>query len=259
MGIVGDAGLELAGTLSERLDVRIPGLDALKAGDKVVDAGQDRTDVAVPQEPLDASLRPVDSFRFLPVVVMGGKALGALPQHRDAHGDVEPVEHVLGAGRHEFRHAADAVLAVSQERDLLVHLQALFLQCIVQSAPGFSVKALHKAEAWVFPVLRDGLSNHDLEVCQPSLTILLTGTNITSVDSDNDRAFGRRQRSMVSWRAFDETEPLLPQFPFHAVRHMVEVVAHGPSALSVAPTGSTSLSRPTVASKETREAHFVSR
>ena len=32
---------------------------------------------------------------------------------------------------------------------------------------------------------------------------------------------------MVSWRAFDEAEPLLPQFPFHAVRHLVEVVAHG--------------------------------
>ena len=61
MGIVGDAGLELAGTLSERLDVRIPGLDAFNVGDKVVDAGKDRTDVAVPQEPLDVSQRPLDS------------------------------------------------------------------------------------------------------------------------------------------------------------------------------------------------------
>ncbi len=76
---------------------------------------------------------------------------------------------MLGAGRHEFRHAADAVLAVGQERDLLVHLQALFPQHVVQTAPGFSVKALHKAEVTVSLVRRDGLSDHDLEVRQPSL------------------------------------------------------------------------------------------
>ena len=113
VGIVGDVCLELAVTFSERLDVRIPGLDAFRVGDKVVDAGNGRTDVAVPQEPLDAPQRPVDSFCFLPVVAVDGKALDVLPQHRDAHGDVAPVEHVLGAGRQEFRHAADAVLAVS--------------------------------------------------------------------------------------------------------------------------------------------------
>ena len=98
VGIVGDVCLELAVTFSERLDVRIPGLDAFRVGDKVVDAGNGRTDVAVPQEPLDAPQRPVDSFCFLPVVAVDGKALDVLPQHRDAHGDVAPVEHVLGAG-----------------------------------------------------------------------------------------------------------------------------------------------------------------
>ena len=44
---------DLAGTFSERLDVRIPGLDAFKVGD----AGKDRKDVAVPQAFHDACRR----------------------------------------------------------------------------------------------------------------------------------------------------------------------------------------------------------
>ena len=49
MGIVGDVGLELVDAFSERHDVRVPGLDASKVHDKVVDAGKGHTDGAVPQ------------------------------------------------------------------------------------------------------------------------------------------------------------------------------------------------------------------
>ncbi len=48
MGIVGGVGLELADAFAERLDIRVPGLDAFKARDKVVDAGKGRTGTAEP-------------------------------------------------------------------------------------------------------------------------------------------------------------------------------------------------------------------
>ena len=121
IGIVGYVGLELANAFADRLDVRVPGLDAYKVHDKLVDAGKDRTVVAVPKAFLDAPQCPVNLIGFLPVAMVIDKVPGKLPQHRDAHGDVEPVEHALGAGRHGFRHAADAVFAVGQRRDLLAN------------------------------------------------------------------------------------------------------------------------------------------
>ena len=80
MDIADNVGLELADALAERLDVLVPGLDALKVHGKVVDAGKVRSDVAVPQEPLDAPQRPIDLFRFLLIETAADETLGNPPR-----------------------------------------------------------------------------------------------------------------------------------------------------------------------------------
>ena len=71
-----------------------------------------------------------------------GETLCILFEDGEPHGNMEPVENVLGARRHIRCHAPDTVLAIGQERDLLVHLQSLLLQHFMQAAPRFPVEAL---------------------------------------------------------------------------------------------------------------------
>ena len=62
----------------------------------------------------------------VPVVVY------VLSQHGEPHGEMEPVENVLGAGRHVRRQVPDRVAAIGQGRDVLVHLQSLFAQHLAE-------------------------------------------------------------------------------------------------------------------------------
>jgi hypothetical protein len=51
--------------------------------------------VAVPEQPLDTFQFGQQTFAGR--IVMLGDSAGVLTQHRDAHGDVEPIEHVFSA------------------------------------------------------------------------------------------------------------------------------------------------------------------
>lgn len=81
-------------------------------------------EIVVPQPPFD----PVDvgQQRIADRLVALRHALGILAQHGQAHGDVEPVEHMLGRRGDQL----------GQERDVLVRLQALLLHQLEQPALG---------------------------------------------------------------------------------------------------------------------------
>jgi hypothetical protein len=59
---------------------------------------------------------------------LGVEAFGHLPEDGEAHGDVEPVDQVLGLRAEVEGQFADVVAAVSEERDLLVRLHPLRLE-----------------------------------------------------------------------------------------------------------------------------------
>ena len=67
---------------------------------ETVQAGPRLAVIAVPQVSLDASQFPFGYSRLL--LVMVGQPLSVLPQHGEAHIDMEPVEHVLGVSADEL-------------------------------------------------------------------------------------------------------------------------------------------------------------
>ena len=68
---------------------------AVEVVGETVNAGQRLAVIAV-QVPLDAFQFALDRVRFL--VVMVSQSLGVLPEHGEPHGQMEPVEDVLGTG-----------------------------------------------------------------------------------------------------------------------------------------------------------------
>ena len=96
----------------------------------------------------------------------------------------------------------------------------------MQAAPGFPVEALDEAEVAVAAILGDGFADHDLEVRLPPLALGTAGADIAAINPDDNRPLGQRQFSTVPRGALDEEGALLSQFPFHAGRDMVQVVAH---------------------------------
>src|SRR5450759_4778216 len=86
-----------------------------------------------PQEPLHALQLAADvggqvgwwRGRQVGVGWWGAQALGHVGHHGDPHGDVEPVEQVLGLRVQHPRQVADVLAAVGEERDLLIRRHAV--------------------------------------------------------------------------------------------------------------------------------------
>jgi hypothetical protein len=73
--------------------------------------------------------------------------LAKLAQDRDAHGEVEPVEEVLGARVQVQREIVYGAAAVGEEGDLLVGGHTLGPQQLIQLAFGLAVVGLGEPEA----------------------------------------------------------------------------------------------------------------
>jgi hypothetical protein len=59
---------------------------------------------------------------------MVGEITRVLAKHGQTHGDMEPVENVLGRRRDKFRQRTDLRATIGQEGDILVRLQTLALE-----------------------------------------------------------------------------------------------------------------------------------
>src|SRR5664280_289445 len=113
----------------------------------------------------------------------GAEALRHVGHDGEAHGDVEPVEQVLGVGVEVQRQVADVVAAVGEEGDGLVGLHALGDEQVEQAPFGFGVVGLDEREALGRPVRRGGPAGDHLAPPVPA-GLLLAGVDVATVEAD---------------------------------------------------------------------------
>ena len=156
-------------------------------------------------------------------LVVLSDAAGILAQHRQAHGDVEPVQHVLGFRGDQFRQSAHLLAAVGQEGDVLVRLQALALQHLEQPTLRFPIVAVHQAEVARRPIFGHRAADDELEIALSVVPV----ADIAAVEGRHDAAFRDRQLLPLGRTAVDEAGPLLAQLGLGALGDTQDVLAHG--------------------------------
>jgi len=112
--------------------------------------------VAVPKQPLDAleRLQQAQTGGF----VMMDNTARVLFQHRHAHGDMEPVQHVFGRRGDLLGQRSDLLAAVGQEGDILIGLQTLAREHIEQPALWLAIVAVHQQGDVTQPPVADSVS-----------------------------------------------------------------------------------------------------
>jgi hypothetical protein len=137
---------------------------------------------------------------------------------------VEPVEISLGTGRYPIQEAADAVTAVGQEGEALVHPQILGTQHLEQPAFWLVIMSLNQAEVAVVPNLRHRLADDDLEL----LPFVVPVAQVGAVDADDDWPLRRGQLLAVGRVAFNFSEAglSLAEFSLLSKCDLVQVVAN---------------------------------
>ncbi|MDB5059445.1 MAG: hypothetical protein JWO59_2917 [Chloroflexi bacterium] len=95
---------------------------------------------------LDAFQSAFESTRIIRSGVLGQPSYKLL-QDGEAHGEMEPVQDMLGGWMEIHRHLAHGLPAVRGERDLLVGLHALGSQQFEEPALGLGIEALYEGEA----------------------------------------------------------------------------------------------------------------
>lgn len=104
---------------------------------------------------------------------------------RQAHGDVEPVQNVLGVGTHAHLQVANGVAAVGEKRDALIHLQSLRSEHVVKTALRFGIEAADEPEALRLAGGGKALPDNDFE---PSvLACPVSRVYVAAVDADDER------------------------------------------------------------------------
>ena len=136
--------------------------------------------IAVPQPPLDPLQPILQGGCFKGIVVR--QALGVLTKHGQPHGNVEPIQVMLAAGRQVARERANAVTAVGQHRDRLILRQPLAPQHLAEPALRCGILAADEAEVAVVAILGHRFADDDLEV--PLLVMPVP--EVATIDPDND-------------------------------------------------------------------------
>ena len=153
------------------------------------------------------------------------QALGHVGHDGDPHGQVEPVQQVLGLGVEVAGNVADVLAAVGEEGDLLVGLHALGSKHLEQAPFGFGVVGLHIPEAGGPSVGRDGLAGDDLEPAVGA-GLLLAGVDVAAVQADYDRQVRAGEFLAVTLAGVDEAGPLLAELALQPVRDRVDCAAY---------------------------------
>jgi hypothetical protein len=142
-------------------------------------------------------------------------------KHRHTHGDMEPVEDVLGLRGEQLRQCSDFLATIGQEGDILIGLQALTLEHIKQSALRLAIVAMHQTDVSGVAVFGHRLANDDLEV---GLSVLPV-PDVAAIQADHDAPLRKRQPCPVGRATFDEAGPLLREFGFGTLGHTQHVLA----------------------------------
>ena len=177
-GVALDVDLKFFGRFTQCLDTRVVGLNAFQVHDQLLDHTMAVMDVTVPQVALDLAQETVCGSSFIRIVM--AQSLDVLAHDGDAHGDVEPVEEMLGCRCHVLCHVPHRIAAISQEGDSLVFLPSLLFQDLVQTPLWPAVVGVNKAEVAVWPIGRHGLGDHHLEMW----LALVPRAHVTAIDAD---------------------------------------------------------------------------
>jgi hypothetical protein len=196
----------------------------------MLDDLQRAEDVAVPEIPFDPFQLTVQCRQ---IVIRCGRdqLLELLPQHRDAHGDLKPVEQMLSQRAQVQLEVADVVSTVGEKRDRLIHLQPLRLEQFGQPTLGFGVVARHEAKALGRAVGRHALADDQFEPTGlPVVTV--PGVNVAAVNPDGQRASWPWQRIPVALAALDEEWLLIAELTLKPLGHLLDMlVDRGPVRL----------------------------
>jgi hypothetical protein len=152
---------------------------------QVLDNLEGPEEVAVPEEPLE----PLElKGRFARQIAAAARAppFDHLGHDREAHSQVEPVEHVLGLGVQVERQLAHVLSAVGQEGDLLVRLHPLRLEELQEAALGPAVVGLDKTEALGRALGRHALARDHLKPALPRRS-LCAGVHVASIEAHGQR------------------------------------------------------------------------
>ena len=111
--------------------------------------------------------------------------LHILLHHGDPHGDMEPVQDMLGGRGHVLGQVDNRIAAICHERHRLVFLPALLFQDLMKSPFWLGVVTLDKAKVAGWAICWDGLSDRHLKMGLSGNA----GSDVSTVDSDGDWAF----------------------------------------------------------------------
>lgn len=118
---------------------------------------------------------------------------------------------------------ANLLVAICQEGDVLVGLEALLLHQLEQPALRLAIEAVDEVDVSWCPIFRQRAADDQLEVGLPVRPV----ANIAAVGTDRDAALRDRQLCPVSRAAVDQARPLFAEFGLGTFRHPERVLAQG--------------------------------
>ena len=110
--------------------------------------------VTVPQVALDLAQLARQGGSIIRIVMR--QPLHILLHHGDPHGDMEPVQDMLGGRGHVLGQVNNRIAAICHERHRLVFLPALLFQDLMKSPFWLGVVTLDKAKVAGWAICRDG-------------------------------------------------------------------------------------------------------
>ena len=153
---------------------------------------QTLVDVTVPQKPLCALQEPLRVIIGIVGICIGNRdTFGHLLQHRKAHGDVKPIDHVFSPRMQSLGPRSYRVAAIGHEGDGLMVHKALGFQYRANAGASMAIEAVHERETTGSTLLHRGFAGDHLE---PTLVAArcISGANVPAIQSHGDPRLGWR-------------------------------------------------------------------
>ena len=183
----GDVDLELPHGRPELAQLGIATVESVEIEQQIIDDLPSAIRVAVPEEPLDPA--QLIQSRHPGLLVMVHQSLGELPQDRDPHSNVEPVEDVLAARTDPLGEGADLLTAVCDKGQILIGLEALLAEMINDATLRLAVIAMNEADVPSLSLFGHGPVDDELEVPLSVAPI----ADVAAVQADSHPSIGDRQ------------------------------------------------------------------
>jgi hypothetical protein len=151
-GIAPDVDGELMGGMVELAKMRIVQCQPVHVAFDEPDPLVGTILVVVPEQSVD----PFEGLQqtLTGGLVMMGDSARLLFEHRRAHRDMQPVQHVLGRRGNLLGQHSDLLAAMGQEGDILIGLQAVAHEHVEQPALRLAIVAMHQTDITGVAIVR---------------------------------------------------------------------------------------------------------